>query len=334
MKKLMCIIRFSWMLIPGITTGSLMAQTNNQMVEMVKNVIQQFDAFQAEEVGSEEFVVEGSYFDPNSPLYDRTVYTDILKKPEKMFSLSEYQNYYTVLDEKEVPINNIDLVLNYSSLPGFTAINAWYETGKLTDAKGKNLLLPEKEIEKYREMGIIEDDFNIPVPGEYSMKQWLIRELEYGEELKIQGTIGMEYPSEYQSAVFDKNASGSSKTIENMTIELVEIDRNMVTLIFKGNRKEIEQLQTIILNEEGKMFASTSSMAIDLASYDVEKKSVKQLSDKEIAESVESFDVSNMEVQQVKKTKVYGNIAQVVFIKIQSLEYLEMPFTISLPLEY
>ena len=322
------------MILPALTTAPLTAQTNDQMVNTVKNMIQQFEEFKAEDVDKDEVIDEGASFDPKALFKDGAFYAGALKDPGEMFTLTDNQNGYTIVDEKELPTNSVDLVFSYTSLPGFTNLNAWYDLSSLEDANGKNLLMSGAEIEKYIEYGIIGDEFNYPVPGEFSLKQWLNRELNYGESLTVKGSIYLEYPSDYKSVVFKQEDAGMLKTVGGIEIRLVDMDRDLVTLIMKGNRRDIESLSMVILNAEGKLFNSFSSKAIDANMYDAEKKSIKDLSDDEITASVENFSMSNMEIEQVKKIKVYGTIHTIVFMKIDSYESLNTPFSVSIPLEF
>jgi hypothetical protein len=333
MKITLCLWGIFMVILMGFITMPLMAQTNDQMVSMVKNMISQFEEFTAEEFDTDEVINEGASFDSKLPFGDGAFYASLLKEPGELFTLTDYQNGYAIVDEKEVPTNSIDLVFSFITLPGFTNLNAWYDISSLKDAKDENLLLSGREIEKYREYGIIEDEFNYPVPGEFSLRQWLKRELEYGESLAINGTINLEYPSDYQSVVFTKEEEGKLKSIGNTSIKLVDIDRNMLTLIMKGNRREIEGLSILILNTEGKIFTSTSSIAIDANMFDTENKTIKKLSDEEIRASVENFSLSNMETEQVKKIKVPGNVYQIVLMRINSFDHLDTPFSISLPFD-
>ncbi len=327
MRKISC----SSLLILIISSVPMIAQTSDQMIRMVKNMIQQFEETSAEDVGMDEPMNEGASFDPAISLSTKNSYSIALNDPEKMFSLTDYQNGYTVLDEKELPTNSIELRFSFNDLPGFTALNVWYDIASIKDAKGKHVLLAEKAVEKYREYGIIDDGYNFPVPGEFSLRQWLNRELEYDEVLRIAGTIGLEYPADYNSVVFGKEDTGEVKTVGSTTITLIEIDRNMVTLVMKGNRNEIEGLTMIILDSDGKIFTSTSSIAIDLKMYDTDTKSVREFSDDEIAATVNNFDMSSLEAEQVKKIKVFGNIHQIVFMEINSYEHMEVPFEIAIP---
>jgi hypothetical protein len=334
MKITLRLLASSLLILLLFTTDRLIAQTNDQRVSMVKNMIQQFKEFKAEDCNTDEVINDGASFDSKALFKDGAFYAGLLKEPGDMFSLIGYQNGYTILAGKEVPTNSIDLVFSYITLPGFTALNAWYDLSSMEDAAGKNLLLSASEIEKYIDYGIIGDEFNYPVPGEFSLRQWLNRELENGESLSVKGTIYLEYPSEYQSVDFGIENSGISKSIGNISIRLVEMDRNLVTLIMKGNRRDIEDLSMVILNAEGKLFSSNSSIAIDANMYDVDKKSIRDLSDEEITASVENFSLSDMEVEQVKKIKVCGNIHRIVFTKIDSLEDLDAPLDLSMPFEF
>jgi hypothetical protein len=334
MKITLHLMASSLLVLLLFTTEPLIAQTNDQMVSMVKNMIQQFEEFTAEDCDKDEVINEGASFDSNALFKDGTYYAGVLKEPGEMFSLTDYQNGYTIVDGKELPTNSIDLVFSFTALPGFTNLNAWYDLSSMEDASGKSLLLSALEIEKYIEYGIIDDEFNYPVPGEFSLRKWLKRELEYGESLSLKGTIYLEYPSEYQSVVFESEDAGISKSIGGISIRLVEMDRNLVTLIMKGNRREIEGLSMVILNAEGKLFSSNSSVAIDANMYDVDKKSVRDLSDEEISTSVENFRLSDMDIEQVKKIKVYGNIHKIVFTKIDSYKNLDTPFSVSIPFEF
>lgn len=316
------------------TSDRLIAQTNEQMVNMVKSMTKQFEAFKAEDCDTDEVINEGASFDPKALFKDGAYYAGLLKEPAEMFSLTDYQNGYTVVDGKELPTNSIDLVFTYTALPGFTNLNAWYDLFSMEDASGRDLLLSAGETEKYIEYGIIGDEFNYPVPGEFSLKQWLNRELEYDESLSVKGTIYLEYPSEYQSVEFNSKDTGISRSIGNINIRLVEMDRNLVTLVMKGNRRDIEGLSMVILNADGKLFSSNSSIAIDANMYDEENRTVMDLSDEEIAASVENFRMSEMEVEQVKKIKVYGNIHTIVFTKIEAYKDMDTPLNLSIPFEF
>jgi len=334
MKIKLRLLGSSLLILLVFTTKPLIAQTNDQMVNTVKNMIQQFEEFKAEDSDKDEVIDEGASFDPQALFKDGAFYADALKDPGKMFTLTDNQNGYTIVDEKEFPTNSVDLVFSFTALPGFTSLNAWYDLSFLEDANGKNLLMSDKEIEKYIEHGIIGDEFNYPVPGEFTLKQWLNRELKYGESLSVIGSIYLEYPSEYKSVAFSKEDVGILKTAGGIEIRLIDMDRNLVTLTMKGNRRDIEGLNMVILNAEGKLFNSFSSKAIDANMYDTEKKTIKDLKDEEIAASVENFSMSNMEIEQVKKIQVYGTIHTIVFTKIDSYESLNTPFSVSIPLEF
>jgi len=334
MKIMLRLLGSSILILLVLTTEPLIAQTNDQMVNTVKNMIQQFEEFKAEDSDKDEVINDGASFDPQALFKDGAFYAGALKESGKMFTLTDNQNGYTIVDGKELPTNSVDLVFSYTALPGFTSLNAWYDLSSLEDANGKNLLMSDKEIEKYIEHGIIGDEFNYPVPGEFTLKQWLNRELKYGESLSVIGSIYLEYPSEYKSVAFSKEDVGILKTAGGIEIRLIDMDRNLVTLTMKGNRRDIEGLNMVILNAEGKLFNSFSSKAIDANMYDTEKKTIKDLKDEEIAASVENFSMSNMEIEQVKKIQVYGNIHAIVFTKIDSYESLNTPFSVSIPLEF
>lgn len=313
-----------------LATVCSLSQSNEQMIVMVKNMIQQFEEVKAENLESDEVLSNGAPFDPNIDLSDKNLYQEGLKNISASFSLTEYENGYALVGNRELPTNGINLLYSFHTLPGFFYLNAWCELSSFEDAKGKELRLAERDLEKYRKLGIIDDDFYYPVAGEFSERQWLKRELVHGEALKVKGSVFLEYPSEYESIAFDKGDAGESKSIGKSQITLLEIDQNMVTLLVKGDRNAIEGLQMKIFNAEGKMFLSTSSNGIDSRMFDAEKMAIRELSDAEIAASVEDFDMSNMEIEQVKKIKVFGHIQSLIFMKISELEILELPFVFSM----
>ena len=69
---------------------------------------------------------------------------------------------------------------------------------------------------------------------------------------------------------------------------------------------------------------------IDAAMYDLEAKKLREVSDGEIARSVENFDLSELHNEQVRKVKVTGNIDKIVFLKIGQRTELEQPFEATL----
>ncbi|RLD24993.1 MAG: hypothetical protein DRI70_07665, partial [Bacteroidetes bacterium] len=89
-----------------------------------------------------------------------------------------------------------------------------------------------------------------------------------------------------------------------------------------------------IIISECKVLPSITTIGIEVNMYDVENKSVKSFTDDEITASVENIDLSSMEAEQVKKIKVFGTIYRVAFLKVNSHEYLDVPFNLSLPFEY
>ena len=309
-----------------IPLSNLNSQDNDQMVQMVRSMLTQFGEFVPDDRDMDEVIPESAAFDPDTDLSNKALYEAILEGQSPGFKLTEYQNGYTILDGKEYPTNSINLVFSYTSLPAFTLVNLWYELDRFEDERGKDLGLSEKDLNTYREYGIIDDGYNFPVPGEFSTQQWMDRELEPGQKVGVKGSLFIEYPSEYQQVNFAKGDLGASVKIGDIEITLISIDRNMATLRMKGNRQKIEGLHMLILNKEGKLFGGQSSMGIDAEMFDMETGMLKEISDEEIAASVNNFDMSNMEIDQVKKIKVFGNIASLVFLKIDSYNSLEVPF--------
>jgi len=313
-----------------LAVGNTFSQTNEQMVEMVKNMIGQFREFTPQDLESDDVREDEAPFDTGIRLDEEDIYSGYLEDPETLLSLVEYQNGYTIIDGKELPTNRISLNYKFTSMPAFSLLSGWYELESVKDARGNKLLFSDKEMEKYTNLGIVGDDFNYPVPGEFSQELWLNRELEYNEQLTFSGSIWLQYPSDYEMITFTSGDIGTAKSIGSATVRLLGIDRNMVTYFIEGDRRELDGLEPVILNRDGQIFISKSSMAIDADMFDEDAMAVRDLSDEEIAASVEGFDMAVTEVKQVKKVRVFGNIDKVVFMKIDGYAEMKRPLNATL----
>ena len=304
-----------------------------QMLNMVKGMINQFASTNPSEFEYDEVVEQAVPF-PSETTIDQNLYMDALKETSNLFQLTDFQNGYAEIDGKDYPTNSFRLVFMYVSLPCFQCINSWYENISVKDMEGKNLLMKEKEIEEYRELGIIDDEFDFPVPGEFSETFWLNRELNWEEKISISGEIKLEYPSEYESIVFTRADTSVSQRVGTVIYQLIGMNRNMVTLLLKGDRREEENIKMILLNKENLPFGSVTSVSIDAAMYDMEKKTVKTMTDEELQASIEGFDMSNTNIEQVKKIEVNGTIDKLVLLKVNGLKTLEKSFKVDLTTGY
>ena len=304
-----------------------------QMLNMVKGMINQFADTKPAEFEYDEVVEQAVPFPPEITI-DQNLYPDALKETSNLFQLTDFQNGYVEINGKEYPTNSFRFVFMYVSLPCFQCINTWYENISVKDMESNNLLMKEKEIEEYRELGIIDDEFDFPVPGEFSETFWLNRELNWEENITVSGEIKLEYPSEYESAVFTQADTSLPQTIGDVTYQLIGMDRNMVTLLVKGDRREEENIKMILLNKENLPFGSVTSVAIDAEMYDMEKKTAKAMTDEELQASIEGFDLSNPNVEQVKKIEVNGTIDKLVLLKVNNLKTLEQSFKVDLTAGY
>ncbi len=307
--------------------------SNPQMVNMVKNMIKQFENMQAEVFESDELIPGANAFPLNAKI-DKPLYKVSLENPEDMFSINDLNSGFVEIDGKEYPQNNFSLEYTYTSLPYFQCINSWYENISIHDLKGKDMLLKDKELEKYREIGLIEDEFNYPYPGMHSEKFWLNREPEWEEKLKFTGKIMLEYPAEYDITVFTRSDTSEWKTVGDVKWKLVDIEKNMAILLLNGDRRKVEGVKIILLNKENKPFGSTSSVSIDAELYNTSTKKVKILSDEEIQASIDKFSTTGMMVKQVRKIKVYGNIDKVILLKTKEVDMLEQEFEVTLEMGF
>ncbi|MCK4922173.1 MAG: hypothetical protein KAS71_14070, partial [Bacteroidales bacterium] len=324
-KKLYSILVVSFLL-----SSLLYGQPIDQKIEMIKNFHKMFSELQPTAYETDIIDPETAVFAPLSSEIKSETYTPFFENTSQMFTLDELSSYYTIIDNKELPINNVQLIYNYNNLPGFINLNLWFEIDKVEDMKGKNLLLSQKIIDKYRELGIIDDDFGFIIPGEASEKIELNRELEWQEKFNINGTIHIEYPKVYSMAVFTEEERLKKKMVDEIEFQLVQIKDNMVTYLVKGDRRKIENIKVVLLNKDNKPFLSSSSMGIDADEYDIETNTVKQLSDEEIKESVENFNYSDFNIHQVKRVHIEGSVAKVIFLRIKETAPLTHDFSITM----
>lgn len=312
----------------------LSGQASDQMVAMVKSMIRDFDEIQPEESDNDDIINEAAPFNLDREKPGKNEYLEILKKNQDLFLLENLNGGYTIINDKEIPLNSVDLVFSYYSFPGWQEISGWFEIKKLTDGKGKGMAMSPKLKNKYIEQGIIDEGFNYPVPGQYSETIWLNRELSWEEKLNIQGILSLEYPAEYTVAVFDAGSTGETKKVGDTEFQLLDIKGNMLVYRVKGNRRVIENISIIPLNSEGKPFNYVTSYAIDAEMYDPSTKKLKQMSDEELRTVISKFDLSDEMTDQVKKVSVTGNIAKLAVLKVESKDQLEYDFSISLEAQY
>ena len=303
------------------------------MVNMVKGMISQFKNIQAEEFEEEDIITNAAPF-PLETKLNKDLFLKSLEDPGPLFQITDLQNGFTEIDGKEYPTNSFSLGFSFVPLPCFQCINAWYENVSVEDTEGNNLKMDEKEVEKYREMGIIDDDFAFVMQGEFSETYWLNREIQWQENIKASGTIKLDYPNDYEMVVLKKNNTETTNTIGNVDFKLVEIDRNIATILVKGDRRKIESVKVILLNSDLLPFGSVMSVSLDADLYDIENKGVRDLTDEEIQKRIENFNMSDLMVEQVRKIKVRGNISNIVLLKVNSTETLEKEFKLELSWEF
>lgn len=308
-------------------------QVRAQMASSVKYMIEQFGNMKPEAFDEDEVIDDAAPIPMEGRLNDM-LYDNALNQTEELFSLVDPQNGYSEIDGKEYPTNSVTLEFSYLSLPCFQCINGWLEEVSVKDAEGKDLLMKEKDVEKYRDLGIIDEGFNYPVPAEYSEVFWLNRELKYQEGIHFSGKIMLDYPDDYEMAVFAKADTVEPRTVGGITYRLVGIDHNIITVLIKGDRRKMEGVKEIVLNKDNMPFGSMNSVSIDAGMYDPEAKKVRELSDKEIEDAVKNFDMSNTMVEQVRKIRVSGNADKLVLMKVNTTKMLEHPFDVTLQAEY
>ncbi len=303
-----------------------------QMTSMVRNMMSQFDEMRAVDYDSDE-LIDGTSAYPTDNFDIEKIYTEAFHESGNLMRLSELQGGYVEIDGKEYPDNSIDLEFSWLRLPYFQAISCWFEELSLSK-EGKDLLMSEKEVDKYKELGIIEDEFNFPMPGTYSETFRLNRELLWEDTIAISGKVMISMPDEYVMAISDKNNIGTIHNLGGISYQLLEMEKNIATVLVKGDRRQIEAVKIIILNNENKPFGSYSSVAIDANLYDTESKLVKEVTDEELENHVKNFNMSEMNISQVKKIQVNGNVDKLVFLKVNSNKELEQAFTLNLGIEY
>lgn len=325
MKKIHTLIIVSFFL-----STMLHGQPIEHKIKMIKNILKQFSELQPTAYETDNIDPKTAVFVPLSSEIKSETYTSFLEDTSQMFTLDELNSSYAVINGKEYPVNNINLIYNYNNLPGFNNLNVWFEINKVEDLKEKELILSQKILDKYRELGIIDDDFGFIIPGEASEKIWLNRELEWKEKFNINGTIHIEYPKNYSIAVFTPEEKLKKKMVDEIEFQLVQIKDNMVTYTVKGDRRKIESIKVILLNKDNKPYLSSSSVGIDSNNFDIETNTVKQLTDEEIKKSIENFSFTDYNVHKVKKVQVEGTIAKVVFLKIKETAPIDHNFSITM----
>ncbi|MFC2090501.1 hypothetical protein ACFLT1_06950 [Bacteroidota bacterium] len=317
-------IRIHLLFIALFFIGILDSSAQNPQVAMIRNILQQFEAMQPEHISQDEIDDDlENWADP-----DKDLYHSLLENASAMFRLEDLNSSYTEVDGKEYPVVSIVLVYSYRTLPGFQNLNVWFELSSVKDSNGKNILLSDKEKEKYYEYGIIDEGYGFSMPGEFSETIWLNREVEWEEEISIKGKLHLEYPENYESVTFLNTDPGKSTEVNGIEYTVVKIDQNIATIRFKGDRRMDEGVKMILLNSEDKPFMSWESIAIDSDTYDYDAHRVKDLSDEEIAKSLEDVDYSNFTVDQIKKIRVQGNISKLILMHVISSASLEKSFTI------
>ena len=307
-------------------------QVRAQMASTVKYMIEQFGNMKPEAFDRDE-VIEGAPLILDGKLNDM-LYDNALNQADGLFSLVDPQNGYAEIDGKEYPTNSVTLQFDYLSLPFFQNVNAWLEGVSVKDTEGKDLLMKEIEVDKYRDLGIIDDGFNFPIPGEYSEQFWLNRELEYQERIHLEGKVMLDFPDDYNLVVFTRADTVEPQTISGITYRLVGIDRNIITVLVSGDRRKMDGVNEIILNRDNLQFGSMNSVSTDAGMFDLENKKIKNLTDEEIEEAVKHFDMSNTMVEQVRKIRVSGKADKLVLIRVNTTRTLEHPFDVTLQAEY
>lgn len=319
-RKTLCYLFF------GISLISIYAQDSNYQVTMVKNILKQFDELKPGEAEYPENQEKYASFEPLGETLKVNIYDEALSDMDDLFSLDDINGGYTEIDGKEFTTSNARLVFSYEALPGFQNVNAWFELSSVKDKNGKKLLMDEKMMEKYREYGIIEDEFNYPVPGEFSATIWFNRELKWEEAIDISGHLFLEVPDEYDIAVLTGSDISKAVSVAGIEFTLLSIDKNIVTCQVKGDRRKLESVKVILLNAQGKPYLSNQSIAIDAGMYDLQTKMTKTLTDEDIETNIANADYSNTMVDQVKKIQVYGPVEKVVFLKVNTFKSIEKEF--------
>ena len=304
-------------------------RTQAQMVEIAKEIINQFMQTQPTDYEDDETIAFSVPF-PVETTLDQKLYVDALKETGKLLTITDFQNGYSEIDGEDYPTNSFTLVFSYLTLPCFQCVNGWYEDISVVDTEGKDLLMEEKEVDRYRELGIINDEFDFPMPGEFSETYWLNRELKWEEKITVSGVIKLEYPDVYESLILTGADTTETYSLDSITYRLISIDRNIATLLIKADPRETEGVKMIILNKDDLPFYSQSSVAIDAGKYDLKNKTVREITDDEIQTALEGYDMSDPVIEQVKKIEVNGNIVKLVFIKISKLKTIEQPFKVEM----
>jgi len=323
MKKSILIVTLLF-LIPFITH-----ELNAQKLDMVKAMISQFDELQSREWEEDE-IIYGTVPVPLESKVSKEFYDNLLDEPENYFKLSDLQNGYLEVNGKEYPTNSVSFEFSFLSMPFFQSINAWFEDISIRDLEGNDLLMKEKDLQKYYDLGIIDDGFAFPFPGSCTQTLWLNRELAWEEELIISGKLMIEFPSDYDLVWMTDADIMKEFSVGSMSYTLIDIENNMATLLQKGDRRAAEEVTSLYLNKDDKCFGSNSSIAIDADLYDLQSKSVKSLSDEDIQKNIDRFSMSNVTIEQVRKVQVNGKLSKLVFMKINSPEMLSKEFHLNL----
>lgn len=312
----------------------LQAQDQSYMAQMIKNVIHQFYAMQASDFSEDEVIDEAASFIPPNGSLEESLIDKLLAKINTSLSISNLQNGSLIIEDNEFPTNSLDINYLYYNWPDFQNVNIWIEVFSVEDAEGKNILMDEEQKEKYRELGIIEDDFNFTMAGETNETLWLNRELKWDENLKIKGLLHISYPIKYESSFFDKSNKNNPHFVDQQEFTLLDIDRNILLYRVKGDLTKTEQIKKMYLNADNKPFISYSSIAIDTEVYYKTKASGKLPTDEEINKMLTNFDMNTTYIDQIQKVNVNGNIAKLILYKIKETNQKNMNFEIDYMVEF
>ncbi len=133
---------------------TLKAQVDPMTKAMVKMAIEQYKNMQPEDK-KDEVIEEGVCTIISGGTIDLALNKQYLDNFQQQMSVKIAENGYSLIDDEEYPTNRLELKTGFFKLPIFQKSNVFTQVESVKNANGENILLSQKEMEEYRELGII-----------------------------------------------------------------------------------------------------------------------------------------------------------------------------------
>ena len=299
-----------------VTSLTLCGQTaNNMVVEMIKYSAEELQNEQPEDK-EDQIIEHATPFIPVEGEVDDEMIDKYTSSLSDQITLKLISSGYALVGNKQYPEVQVKLSANYENYPDYRSANGWVEITSVKNSEGESLLMNDATYDQYVELGIIDEGFNYPIPGNLEEDLYLKEEPDWSVPLQVQGKLHLSCPAAYEAISFSKADVGKTKEIAGHKITLLSMEKNQAVYRV-DNVQQFSNIKQLYLNKDKKPFQANGHIGVPSEIYDAVQQNKGALSDEKVHEIASGYDPQNIS-SKVYVAEVSGNCHYVAFYKVTS----------------